>query len=188
MFRWYQNSAKCYVYLSDVSANQDDENSPDAWKTKFGTSRWFTRGWTLQELIAPASVEFFSVEGKRLGDKKSLERRIQEITRIPVRALRGYPLHEFSFHERLLWATHRKTTVEEDSAYSLLGILDISITPIHGEGKEKAHERLLEEFNKSMSNPALKPQGGVAWLRMLTYAARPRIHAVLSSVYCTRST
>jgi len=90
MFRWYHNAAKCYVYLSDVSIGGSIENglfSQWAWKAAFQKSRWFTRGWTLQELIAPASVEFFTMEGKRLGDRKSLEQQIHEITGITFTAL-----------------------------------------------------------------------------------------------------
>ncbi len=92
MFRWYQNARKCYVYLSDVSTNQ--HNDPDGlsraeWKSQFRKSRWFTRDWTLQELIAPASVVFYSTEHERLGDKTSLEQQIHEITGIPITALRG---------------------------------------------------------------------------------------------------
>ena len=98
MFRWYQNAAKCYVYLSDVWARKrkaSDWFSEYTWESAFRRSRWFTRGWTLQELLAPDSVEFFSQEGKRLGDKRALERQIHEITGIPVTALRGTPLSQF---------------------------------------------------------------------------------------------
>ncbi|KAF2195847.1 HET-domain-containing protein, partial [Zopfia rhizophila CBS 207.26] len=76
MFRWYQNAAKCYVYLSDVSAAKrkaSDEVSKSTWEPAFRESRWFTRGWTIQELLAPHSVEFFSREGKQLGNKRTLE-------------------------------------------------------------------------------------------------------------------
>ena len=72
MFRWYQNAVKCYVYLSDVSTvkrKASDEVSEFTWEPAFQVSRWFTRGWTLQELLAPTSVEFFSQERKRLGNK-----------------------------------------------------------------------------------------------------------------------
>jgi hypothetical protein len=78
------------VFLSDVSAQNSDENnqfSGFTWESAFRKSRWFTPGWTLQELIAPVSVEFFSREGKRLGDKKSLEQQVHEIIRIPINAL-----------------------------------------------------------------------------------------------------
>src|SRR2546429_4984461 len=77
MFRWYQKAAKCYVYLSDVSTAKrkaSDHFSEFTWEPAFRGSRWFTRGWTLQDLLAPGSVEFFSREGKQLGDKRTLER------------------------------------------------------------------------------------------------------------------
>jgi NACHT domain/Heterokaryon incompatibility protein (HET) len=145
MFRWYREAAKCYVYLSDVSKGNCDEHghlSRSIWKSAFRGSRWFTRGWTLQELIAPTSVEFYSSEGMRLGDKRSMEQQIHEITNIPVRALRGNPLSDFSFEERLSWAIKRETTREEDKAYSLLGIFDIYMPLIYGEGGENALKRL----------------------------------------------
>jgi hypothetical protein len=148
MFRWYRESTKCYVYLSDVSkttANSDDL----AWESAFRRSRWFTRGWTLQELIAPKSVGFFSKEGELLGDKSTLERHVCEITGVPAKALRGGSLPDFSIAERMSWAGRRRTTCEEDQAYSLLGIFDISIPVIYGEGREKALKRLQEEIDKA---------------------------------------
>jgi hypothetical protein len=69
MFHWYRNAAKCYVFLTDISKHSDDQNDTDQQLRK---CRWFTRGWTLQELVASASVEFFSLECERLGDKKIL--------------------------------------------------------------------------------------------------------------------
>jgi len=98
MFSWYGNAAKCYVYLSDVStrSDTDDSFSPSLWKLAFRDSRWFTRAWTLQELIAPHSVEFFSREGERLGNKRSLELSIHEITGIPLEVFRGKPLTQLS--------------------------------------------------------------------------------------------
>jgi hypothetical protein len=105
MFRWYQKAAKCYVYLSDVSSLACDIASEFArpWESDFRESRWFTRGWTLQELLAPASVEFFSRDGKHLGDKSTLRQLICEITNIPHSALQGNLLSRFSFQERLRW-------------------------------------------------------------------------------------
>ena len=81
MFRWYNDAARCYVYLSDVSVC-DYELSRFIWEPAFRKCRWFTRAWTLQELLAPRSVEFFSAQGQRLGDKRSLEQQIHEITGI----------------------------------------------------------------------------------------------------------
>jgi hypothetical protein len=128
MFRWYQKAARCYVYLSDVSTRKrkaSDTSTGCTWESAFRDSEWLTRGWTLQELLAPRSVEFFSLHGKRLGDKGTLKRHIQEITGIPITALEGAPLSQFKVEERLLWAENRQTTRGEDQAYSLLGIFDV---------------------------------------------------------------
>jgi hypothetical protein len=154
-YRWYQNAAKCYVYLVDVSTNdQNPTKGPSQSSDEaFQKSRWFTRGWTLQELIAPQSVEFFSFEGKLLGDKKSLEGRIHEITGITVSALQGMPLSEFSVMERFLWAAKRETKKEEDKAYSLLGIFGVFLPLIYGEGQENAFRRLREEVDRSVKSP-----------------------------------
>ena len=153
MFRWYCNAAKCYVYLPDVSSPTIDiGNKSDQllWEMAFRTSIWFTRGWTLQELIAPTSVEFFSKNREFLGDKKSLERCICERTRIPSKALQGGPLAKFSITERMSWAETRQTTREEDQAYSLLGIFDVFMPLIYGEGKTNAFKRLHEEISKPL--------------------------------------
>ncbi|KAI0574012.1 multiple ankyrin repeats single kh domain protein [Pyrenophora tritici-repentis] len=120
MFNWYQNADKCYVFLSDVEGKSSEENgkSSSRWKAAFRASRWFTRGWTLQELLAPRSVDFFSKDGARLGDKESLKQTIHEVTEIPIEALSAGNLSEFDIAERLSWAEKRQTTREEDKAYS----------------------------------------------------------------------
>jgi hypothetical protein len=151
MFRWYRDAARCYVYLSDVSiddCNLNSQFSQFPWESAFRASRWFTRGWTLQELLAPGLVEFFSREGSRLGEKKTLDRQIHEITGIAVLALRGTPVTQFSVEERLSWAENRQTTVEEDRAYCLLGIFNVYLPLIYGEGNN-ALSRLKEEIEKS---------------------------------------
>jgi hypothetical protein len=151
MFRWYRDATKCYVYLSDVSTAKRKRStslSEFPWESAFRASRWFTRGWTLQELLAPSSVEFFSQEGKRLGDKKTLERQIHEITGIAVSAILGASLSQFGVEERLLWAENRQTTREEDKAYSLLGIFDVYMPLIYGEGRDNALTRLREQIDK----------------------------------------
>jgi hypothetical protein len=110
MFRWYQKAARCYVYLSDVSTRKrkaSDTATECTWESAFRDSEWFTRGWTLQELLAPRSVEFFSRNRERLGDKGTLKRQIQEITAIPISALEGALLSQFSVEERLSWAEDR---------------------------------------------------------------------------------
>lgn len=148
MFRWYQSAARCYVYLSDVSKPNSRADDQRAWEEDFRKSRWFTRGWTLQELLAPRLVDFFSLERKRLGSKLSLESIIREITGIANNALRGNPLSEFSIRERKCWAEYRNTSVEEDGVYCLIGIFDISMVLNYGEGRGKAFRRLEEEIHK----------------------------------------
>ncbi|KAN0069072.1 HET domain containing protein [Elaphomyces granulatus] len=149
MFRWYRDAAKCYVYLADVSRSADINSSQLLMESSFRKSRWFTRGWTLQELVAPASVEFFSKEGEQLGNKRSLERHIHEATGIPVKALRGSSLFDFSVLERMSWMENRETTRKEDKAYSLLGIFDVYMPLIYGEGRENAFQRLREKIDKA---------------------------------------
>lgn len=145
MFRWYCSAAKCYVYLSDVSTGS---TSASSWEPAFRSTRWFKRGWTLQELIGPTTVEFFSQEGKKLGDKISLQSLIYKTTGIPLEVLNGAPLSRFSVNERLRWAEGRITKHDEDRAYSLQGILDVELAPVYGEGVAGAFERLRGEINK----------------------------------------
>ena len=163
MFRWYHNAAKCYVYLSDVSIGGsigNDLSSQRTWKPAFQQSGWFTRGWTLQELIAPTSVEFFSEEGERLGDKDSMIQEIHRITGISVQALQGSLMSRFSVRERMSWAARRKTKREEDAAYSLLGIFDIHMPLIYGEGREKAFNRLQKEIGEPLKDELLSRSAG----------------------------
>ncbi|KAF2022778.1 NACHT-domain-containing protein [Setomelanomma holmii] len=136
MFCWYRNAAGCYAYLSDV------------WEPAFRSSRWFTRGWTLQELLAPATVEFFSQEEESLGSKTSLQAMIREITSIPSEVLRGAPLSKCSVNERLRWAEGRMTGRDEDRAYCLQGILDVELAQVYGEGEAGAFKRLMDEVHK----------------------------------------
>jgi hypothetical protein len=111
MFQWYRNATRCYVFLLDVSV-------PDAtelvqlsdWEASFRASAWFSRGWTLQELIAPVSVEFYSRKGHGLGDKASLDQLLHDITGIPLAALRNCCLDLFSTSERRRWADSCVTT------------------------------------------------------------------------------
>jgi hypothetical protein len=158
MFRWYHDATKCYVYLSDVSVSGtggSDLSSQGTLKPAFQQSRWFTRGWTLQELLAPTCVIFFSVEGERLGDRSSLVQEIHHITGISVQALQGRPLTEFSVDERMSWAGKRETKREEDAVYSLLGIFDIYMPLIYGEGRRRALRRLQKEIREYLEDESL---------------------------------
>jgi hypothetical protein len=158
MFRWYKNAARCYVFLSDVSVSTATEPvQRNNWEASFRKSVWFTRGWTLQELIAPASVEFFSCEGHCIGDKTSLDQLIHETTGIPLRALRNCSLNEFTTSERESWAENRRTKEEEDIVYCLLGILGVSMPTAYGEGEVSARSRLQAELEGASDAPSIIP-------------------------------
>jgi hypothetical protein len=157
MFRWYQNAARCYVYLEDVSADTPHIN------IDFQHSRWFTRSWTLQELIAPTSVEFLSREGVSVGTKLSKMTEIHETTGIPIEALSGAPMSEFSVEERMSWTKGRKSRREEDESYALFGIFDVYMSIIYGEGKENAQRRLwrkIQKLNNADSYPGWGGESG----------------------------
>lgn len=100
----------------------------------------------MQELIAPPSVDFFSSDGDKIGDKRSLERQIHEVTGVAVEALKGSALSDFSIAERMSWAEKRETKRDEDKAYSLLDIFDVYIPLLYGEGTENALRRLRGEI------------------------------------------
>ncbi|KAK5089459.1 hypothetical protein LTR70_005958 [Exophiala xenobiotica] len=192
MFRLYHDAAKCYVYLSDVSTRTLDHEGGTryVWEPSFRTSRWFTRGWTLQELLAPKVVKFFSREKELLGDRKVLAQLIHDITTIPVNALCGTPLPEFLIMERMQWAERRNTKKKEDKAYCLLGIFGVSMPVIYGEG-EKAFRRLQKKIEEQ-SGPSAKP-GHVHWIMPRTanplFTGRQDLlkeleHIVRDAVHC----
>jgi hypothetical protein len=152
MFEWYKRAVKCYVFLQDVSTSQVEGakvSSPeDIWVEAFQGSRWFTRGWTLQELLAPKRVEFFSKEGTYLGEKEGMSSMLSTITSIPVDALQGKPLSKFTSKERFSWVKNRQTRLQEDKAYALCGIFDVHMPPIYGEGEDHAMNRLRKEIKQ----------------------------------------
>ena len=156
MFRWYRDAAYCYAYLADVPDPVDvtgtDLEQP---ASAFHSSRWFTRGWTLQELLAPANLIFFSSGGRRIGTKLELSEDISSITSIDEEYLtRNQPLSQASIAKRMSWVSRRKTTRTEDLAYCLLGIFDISMPLLYGEG-DKAFLRLQEEIMKNSGDQSL---------------------------------
>ena len=151
MFRWYRNASKCYVFLSDVSASLSGHD----FNFQLRNSRYFTRGWTLQEIVAPQQVEFFSRTRERLGDKRSLEKQLHEITGISISALRGESLSHFTIDERMAWAANRTTRRPEDKVYSLFGIFDIHMETIYGEGEHHAYRRLLRELERHLETSQL---------------------------------
>ncbi|KAK3698300.1 hypothetical protein LTR37_017008 [Vermiconidia calcicola] len=164
MFRWYKESTVCYVYLSDVSINKRLEDGSQAWENTFRNCRWFSRGWTLQELLAPDRVEFYA-RGQYVGSRDSLGAIIHTITGIDIEALRGRPLETYPFPTRLRWAYGRATTVPEDRAYALMGLSGVVLTPRYGEGESEARRRLMRKILKrygdsSLDQPVLSEQSG----------------------------
>ncbi|KAL5351284.1 hypothetical protein ACLOAV_003136 [Pseudogymnoascus australis] len=150
MFHWYSDAGVCYAYLSDVVEVGD---GPVA-ESQFRNSRWFTRGWTLQELLAPKKVVFYSREWAKVGSKGQFATRISEITRIHPKALEDFDITEFSIAERMSWASDRVTTRQEDVAYCLLGLFGVNMALLYGEG-ERAFIRLEEEIIKSSDDHSI---------------------------------
>lgn len=153
MYHWYKNAEVCYVYLSDVSASALPHPVHPTVST-FETSRWFTRGWALQELIASSTAVFYSKEWKQIGTKAELTHYLEDITGIDVLALEGKSLDAFSVARRMSWAAKRETTRIEDTGYCLMGIFDINMPLLYGEG-EKAFIRLQEEIMKTSDDQSL---------------------------------
>lgn len=151
MFRWYQKAEICYVYLSDVDTTPNDPQFSHAFKE----SAWFTRGWTLQELIAPEDMEFFNSDWEAIGSRTTLRSAIIDVTSIPLDILsKLYPLSGVPIAERMSWAAHRQTTRIEDRAYSLMGIFDINMPMLYGEG-DNAFRRLQEEILRRSSDRSI---------------------------------
>lgn len=136
MFKWYKDSKYCFAYLAD-------------WGIKvpqLTQSEWFERCWTLQELIAPRKVIFFDGHWNERGNKLDLAQEISRRTRIDSLILVGQqPFDRFSIAQRMSWSAGRKAAKVEDKAYCLLGIFDVSMPMLYGEG-ERAFVRLQEEI------------------------------------------
>ncbi|KAH8755134.1 hypothetical protein F5882DRAFT_469237 [Hyaloscypha sp. PMI_1271] len=141
MFRCYRDAAVCYVYLEDLEPDTVIEDA-------LPRCRWFTRGWTLQEFIAPKDVVFYDTVWNRRGTKLAMCEFLSKLTKIPRRVLQ-MPIfvYQHSVATRMTWAANRKTTRIEDTAYCLLGIFDVNMPLIYGEGI-KAFRRLQEEIIK----------------------------------------
>lgn len=144
MFAWYQDAAICYAFLADVPSKQG-----------FSGSKYFTRGWTLQELIAPGTLVFFDEAWTSLGSKNDLQYIVSDCTGIPASILSGDEDFEaFSIAQRMSWAARRVTTRVEDMSYCMLGLFDINMPLIYGEG-ENAFMRLQEEILKISEDHSL---------------------------------
>jgi hypothetical protein len=143
MYTFYSQATICYVYLYDIVSLKDIEQSS-----------WFTRGWTLQELLAPSKLHFFNQKWKPVGSRRRLAPKIERITRIPRRALRAFSPAEYCIAEKLSWSAERETTRQEDSAYCLLGLFQINMPLLYGEGA-RAFQRLQEEIMKISTDTSI---------------------------------
>jgi len=185
MFKWYQTTTVCYAYLGDVAddhggvehiANSFDlpeEAVLESLESQSAKSRWWTRGWTLQELIAPRDLEFYSAGFKHIGSKRNLLRIINVISGIDEEILLyGNGLAKVCVATKMSWAAARKTTRVEDMAYSLLGIFEISMTMLYGEGA-RAFTRLQEEIIKTTNDQSIFAWSGYKFESNALFAPHP---------------
>lgn len=152
MYNWYAKASVCYVYLSDLSvlAQNDDERADR--EKEFRDCRWFTRGWTLQELLAPQFVKFFDKDWINIGSRRSLAPYLVSATGIDATSLER-PFWA-SIATKMSWASSRKTTRLEDVAYCLLGLFEVNMPLLYGEGKA-AFQRLQHEILKASDDETI---------------------------------
>ncbi|KAI1371065.1 HET-domain-containing protein [Hypoxylon crocopeplum] len=149
MYNWYKGSSVCYAYLADVPYLGKEDDDP---LRLFRQSKWFRRGWTLQELIGPRRLVFYSNTWREIGDRSQLASSISAITGIEASLLQGRAdLHRVSIAKKMSWAARRATTRVEDTAYCLLGLFDVNMPLLYGEGA-KAFVRLQEEVIKTTND------------------------------------
>lgn len=147
MYQWYKKADVCFAYLYDYPSKEVAE---------FTGSKWFTRGWTLQELVAPKRMKFFDKDWELVGDKESLQSALTSQTKISRNFLLQYDsISRASISQRMSWFSERETTVPEDTAYCLLGLFGVNMPLLYGEGKERAFRRLQEEIMKYSDDHSL---------------------------------
>jgi hypothetical protein len=150
MFRWYRGSHICFVFLSDLLSIERRFIAD-----YLPRCRWFTRGWTLQELIASQEIEFYDRGWNLIGTNDSLLNLLVEITGIDVQVLNDSDLLQtVPVARRMSWAASRQTTRVEDLAYCLFGIFDVHLPLIYGEG-QKAFIRLQEAIAQEKNDLSL---------------------------------
>ncbi|KAF2461926.1 heterokaryon incompatibility protein-domain-containing protein [Lineolata rhizophorae] len=188
MFSWYQKAGVCYVYLCDVSIK------PLSWRTRaavdrttskpglrevnmeeFARSAWHTRGWTLQELLASKVVRFFSKEWVEFGTKETLVDSLSRITGISNASILCFGSEPVSVAQKMSWASRRKTKRVEDAAYCLMGLFNIYMPMIYGEGS-RAFKRLLLEIIKTTDDESI-----FAWTAHQSEDSRPRMSVLADS-------
>src|SRR3569833_1359671 len=181
MYQYYRSSQKCYVYLEDVPPGENPDESDS-----FRISRWFTRGWTLQELLAPDDVEFFDSNWNNLASKTKKIDLLSKITGIENEFLKHTQVNEqASQAERMAWASSRRTTRPEDMAYCLFGIFDVQLPILYGEGATKAFVRLQEAIISRNDDQSLLAWGyqRAPCIRVSTiFAESPELFAACGTV------
>ena len=179
MFRWYQEAQVCYAYLADVGIFDNGPWSPDGGR-QFRESRWFTRGWTLQELLAPTHVVFYGRDWQEFGSKTMLKTQISLITAIQQDHM--LDIRRASVAQKMSWASHRKTTRVEDIAYSLMGIFDVNMPLLYGEGK-KAFTRLQHEIIKITDDESIFAWMDDSLIQSGMFAQSPKAFARSRDIY-----
>jgi len=161
MFKWYRASQICYAYIADLPPIEGNPKASHDWLSGERSYRWFSRGWTLQELIAPKNMHFYDKKWHPRGTKTVLAKEIARTTGVDDFILDD-PKHLTSVlvARRMSWASHRQTTRIEDMAYCLLGIFNINMPMIYGEGN-RAFLRLQEEIAKETNDLSM-----FAWKRL----------------------
>ncbi|KAI6097099.1 heterokaryon incompatibility protein-domain-containing protein, partial [Pisolithus croceorrhizus] len=156
MYRWYQDARVCYAYLNDLDESTfPTERKFETFDKSYGWPEWFMRGWTLQELIAPKQIEFFNKGWAPIGNKRHLAPVLENITKIPCGVLRdGLAGKRLSVAQIMSWAADRKTTRVEDRAYSLMGLFEVNMPMVYGEGK-KAFQRLQLKIIRRSSDHSI---------------------------------
>ena len=150
MYRWYANAKICYAYLHDVDGSFPAEGDNRKYPESNGWPEWFSRGWTLQEMIAPRNLQFFNKNWQPIGDKKGLAWALQQITEVPQHILTdGLEGNLPCVAQIISWAAKRTTTRVEDRAYSLMGLLNVNMPMLYGEGKKAFHRLQLEIIRSS---------------------------------------
>ncbi|KAI0719800.1 hypothetical protein C8T65DRAFT_635200 [Cerioporus squamosus] len=162
MFIWYRDADICYTFMADVPSDEDPYREESAFsRSAFSRSRWFTRGWTLQELIAPRVLVFLSQDWTVLGTRATLSKVVERVTGVDEAILaHRQRLDEISVARRMSWAAGRETTRVEDEAYSLLGIFDINMPTLYGEGR-RAFMRLQEDILKRIPDQTIFAWGKI---------------------------
>jgi hypothetical protein len=187
MWEWYRRSKVCYAYLSDVPPDTVVEEP----YSNFSQSRWFTRGWTLQELIAPGVVAFYDEAWNLIGRKRrdyydrKFMKRLGQITGIDDKVLEDPSSFSlYSVAQRMSWASNRTTTRLEDCAYSLLGLFEINMPLLYGEGN-RAFERLQEEILRVSDDESLFAWGkSHQMVELLRPGNRARGHSLFAREPC----